>query len=159
MDLRRKVRSAIALGCVGTVLAAFALGGCAARYPMQVRTPVRHVIIVDLRDAADSDQFSRDCGALLQIPGVVNVVTGPGIEAGQSGSVACDVGVVLDLWNSGACEEMVKQPVYQGFLDKWRARAVAISAVSFGPHCEDDAIERSGVGIGKGGDKTGLRAH
>lgn len=120
-----------------------ALTGCASRYPMQIRTPVRHVVTLDLVSDGDSNEFSQDCAWLLQVPGVVNVLTGPGLKTGQPESAPCDVGVVVDVSNSEACVRLPQHPAYRALMDKWRGRAAAISAVSFGPRCEPESSDTS----------------
>lgn len=103
---------------------------------MQASTPVRHVIALDLVNEGDANQFSRECGSLLQVPGVINILTGPGLETGQPDSVPCDVGVVVDLSSSEACLQLVNHSAYRALMDAWRGRAARISVVSFGPRCE-----------------------
>lgn len=122
---------------------------------MQARTPVRHVVALDLVNTEDANEFSRDCASLFQAPGVVNILTGPGLDTGQPEAVPCDVGVVVDVTNADACVRLPRHPAYRALMDKWRGRGAAIQVVSFGPRCDAEPGDRSDSEAVEGGKPAG----
>lgn len=103
---------------------------------MVMQTPIRHVIVLDLKDPADYREFGSDCFQLLFVPGVRNVLTGPGLETHQSEEMSCGAAAVLDMDTAEACVALPHQAGYTALLDKWRPRANSLRVTSFGPRCE-----------------------
>lgn len=106
-------------------------------YPKAAFTPIRHVVVLDLKDAGEYREFGADCFQLLFIPGVVNVVTGPGLETCQPDTMPCSTAVVLDLDTADSCRKLPEQPAYIALMQKWKPRASSVHVVSFGPRCDE----------------------
>lgn len=127
------MRSALLLGAIASTI-----GGCASRDTI-ARVPVRHVVIVDLGEPGDYREFGTDCFQLFTAPGVVNILTGPGLETGEGDALPCGAGVVVDMSTAEECRQLPAHPAYRSLMEKWRPRARSIRVVSFGPRCEEPA--------------------
>ncbi len=98
--------------------------------------PIRHVVAVDLKNPGDYMEFSSDCFPLFRVPGVVNILTGPGLDTGEGEAIPCGADVVFDMTNAEACLRMKDNPMYAALLAKWGPRSNGIRVVSFGPRCD-----------------------
>ena len=114
------------------------LCACASR-PTAAFVPIRHVVVLDLSNPADFREFGNDCFPLFNVPGVVNILTGPAIDTGEPGSIPCSVGVVIDMSTAEECRALADHPVYKSLIAKWTQRSRSVHTVSFGPRCEDPA--------------------
>jgi len=132
---RAAMRTLIMLGALAVPLTA----GCASHYRTVALVPIRHVVVLDLKDAADYREFGKDCFQLLFVPGVVNILTGPGLDTGQAQELPCGAAMVLDMQDSETCHKLPEAPAYAALLEKWRPKSRSIRVVSFGPRCEEPA--------------------
>ncbi|MGH7133575.1 MAG: hypothetical protein ACREJO_16720 [Phycisphaerales bacterium] len=106
--------------------------------------PLRHVVLVDLKNSNDAGEFSADCFQLLNFPAAVNVIAGPKLELNSSGEIAdFNVAAEVGLQSAAACVKFVEHPAYTALMAKWRPRANSICTATFGPRCET-AVEAAG---------------
>lgn len=116
-------------------LAALLLASCQtpARRVDTSLAPLQHVVLFTLHDPDDAPALMRDSFALLEIPGVTTIVTGPHVDAGQS-TVISDyhVGLVVGFQSVAHYRGYLKHPVHDDLVARWRPRFASVRIIDFG---------------------------
>lgn len=114
------------------------LSACAREVIVGV-DPMRHVMLVDLKDSRDAREFSADCFQLLDCPAAMNVVAGPKLELLSPGEFTdFNAAVEIGLRSADGCAKLVDDPAYRSLIAKWQPRAHSIRTATFGPRCEPE---------------------
>ncbi len=95
--------------------------------------PLQHVVLFTLHDPADAPELMRDSLALLEIPGVTTIVTGPHVDVGRS-TVISDyhVGLVVGLQSVAHYRGYLEHPIHDDLIARWRPKFAAVRVIDFG---------------------------
>ena len=121
-------------------LGALVLTGCGSvrdLHDAPGRAPLQHVVLFDLRDPADTTELTGDMVALLGIPGVVTIVTGPPVDIGRASVTRdYDLGLVVGLQSVAAYRTFLEHPVHAALVEKWKPRWNSVRIIDFGVPCD-----------------------
>jgi hypothetical protein len=112
-------------------VALFALGSCGA--PDTYGAPLQHVVLIKLRDPADTGALLADARRHLSaVPDVAELFVGQPFSVGRTGvDLDWDVAVIVGFADRVAYEAYLAHPEHLRFINAWQQRFETIRIHDF----------------------------